>query len=267
MRPSLFNDFSNALTDLKLGLARWELWVTIGLNEIRQRYRRSLIGPFWITLSMGVMIVGIGNLYARLWHQPAETYLPFLAAGLIFWNFISAMIQDGCQLFVSMGGVIRQVYAPISIYLFQMIWRNIIILAHNIIICVIVLPTFGLYPNWQTLEAIPGFLLILANCAWISLVLGMLCARFRDVPQIILNVMQILFFITPVIWTGDRLSGFEALLQFNPLYHLLELVRTPLLGSSPPLVNWLVSIGMAAAGIPIAIALFGRYRARIAYWI
>jgi ABC-type polysaccharide/polyol phosphate export permease len=79
--------------------------------------------------------------------------------------------------------------------------------------------------------------------------------------------MQILFFITPVIWTGDRLSGFEALLQFNPLYHLLELVRTPLLGSSPPLVNWLVSIGMAAAGIPIAIALFGRYRARIAYWI
>jgi ABC-type polysaccharide/polyol phosphate export permease len=259
--------FRHALKDLGAGLCRWELWACVAWNEIRQRYRRSIIGPFWITLSMGIMIAGLGIVYANLWNLPVLQYLPHLAVGLVFWSFISMLLLDGCQIFIGMAGAIRQIQAPMSLYLYQMVWRNLIILAHNLVICLIVLPLCGITPKLSTLLVLPGFILLAFNGIWASLVLGMLCARYRDVPQIMLNLIQILFFLTPVIWTSERLTGYPLVLLFNPLHHLLELVREPLLGQMPALGSWLIGLGLAIAGWLITCLAFGRYRSQIAYWV
>jgi ABC-type polysaccharide/polyol phosphate export permease len=259
--------FSRALGDLVAGLRRWELWAHVGWNEIRQRYRRSVLGPFWITLSMGIMIGGLGLVYANLWHADVLTYLPYLAVGLVFWGFISTTLLDACQVFISMSGFIRQVQVPLSVYVFQMLWRNLIILAHNLAICVLVLPMCGIPFDLHSLLAVPGLLLIVLNGVWVSLALGMLCARYRDVPQIMLNIVQIMFFLTPVIWTSDRLTRYSLLLEFNPLYHLLELVRAPLLGQMPTASSWLVGIGLLLAGGLVTALVYGRHRSQIAYWV
>jgi lipopolysaccharide transport system permease protein len=256
-----------ALRDYTEGMRRWELWGGAGWNDIRQRYRRSLIGPFWITLSMGIMIAGLGLVYANLWHLPVIDYLPYLATGLVCWGFITHVLQDGCQIYISMAGFIRQIHVPMSVYLFQMMWRNLVIFAHNFVICLIVLPLCGVGPTWNTWLALPGFALLVINCAWIALALGVLSARYRDVPQIMLNLLYLLFFLTPVIWSSDRLTGYEQLVQLNPLHHLLELVRAPLLGQIPSLWNWLVGAGLALAGGLITSLTFGRYRNQIAYWV
>lgn len=258
---------SIALDDLGAGLSRHELWSQIAWNEVRQRYRRSIIGPFWLTLSMAIMIGGLGVIYAKLWQTPVQAYLPHLAVGLVLWSLISAILLDGCQIFISMAGLIRQLRAPLSLYAYQMLCRNLIIFAHHLLILAIVLPLCGVAPGWQAMLALPGLLLLVLNGLWASLALGMLCARYRDVPQIMLSLVQILFFVTPVLWTAERLTDYSLVLQLNPLYHLLELVRAPLLGRSPALENWVWGGGMALAGSLLTAITFGRHRGRIAYWV
>jgi ABC-2 type transport system permease protein/lipopolysaccharide transport system permease protein len=258
---------ARALHDLSAGFRRHELWRLVAWNEIRQHYHRSIIGPFWLTLSMAIMIAGLGVVYAKLWQTPVQAYLPHLAIGLVFWSLISAILLDGCQIFISKAGLIRQLHAPLSLYAYQMLFRNLIIFAHHLLIIVVVLPLCGVSPGWQAMLALPGLLLLAINGLWASLALGMLCARYRDVPQIMLSLVQILFFLTPVIWTAERLTDYGLVLQLNPLHHLLELVRAPLLGRSPALESWIVASGLALAGSLLTALSFGRHRGRIAYWV
>lgn len=259
--------FSLAFTDLKAGLFRYELWCLVAWSEVRQRYRRSTLGPFWLTLSMSIMIAGLGIIYARLWHTSVQSYLPYLAVSLVFWSLISTLLLDSCQIFIASAGMIRQLCVPLSLYAYQMLFRNLIIFAHHLMIVLIVLPFCGILYGWKSLLALPGLLLLILNGLWLSLALGMLCARYRDVPQIMQSLVQILFFLTPIIWNAEQLDGYSFVLQLNPFYHMLELVRAPLLGQAPVLINWMVAgVLLLIGGIGTAL-IFGRYRSRIVFWI
>jgi ABC-2 type transport system permease protein/lipopolysaccharide transport system permease protein len=258
-----------AVQDLIDGLARWELWSTHGWNDIRQRYRRSVVGPFWLTISMGLMVGGLAYLYAGLFGQSIETYLPYVAVGMIVFNMISAIAVDGSYAFISSSRIILQTKTPLSVYVYQMLWRNILIFAHNmcIYLVLIVVPVFKTNLGFVTLLALPGLFLLLLNGVWISLILGGLSARFRDVPPIIASIVQIAFFLTPVFWTPGALKGREIFVHLNPFYYLLEVVRMPLLGQAPSMTIWLVVIAINCASAAVAIMFYARYRARIPYWV
>ena len=257
---------ARARADLVDGLRRWELWGTLGWHDIRQRYRRSTLGPFWLTISLGVMVGTLGFVYAELFGQNLATYLPHLALGLIAWGFISTPIIDGCNIFIGSEGVIRQLRAPLSIHVFRLLWRNLIILAHNMVIYVVLLVVFRIWPGPAALLAIPGLLILCLNAVWTELLLGMLSARFRDIPYMIASVIQILFLVTPIMWSADQI-GNKLIVELNPFYHLIEVIRAPLLGAVPPLHTWAVALGVTAAGWLVSLAFFVRFRERIAYWI
>ena len=124
-------------------LKRSPLVATLGWHDIRARYRRSLIGPFWLTISMGVMIASIGIVFGRIFKTPMEEYLPFLASGIIFWTFLSSSIIDGSSAFINAHGMIRQLALPLHIHTLRVLWRNIIILIHNILILPVVFLVIG----------------------------------------------------------------------------------------------------------------------------
>lgn len=124
--------FKSAWRDIIAGWHRRELWATLGLHDVRQRYRRSTLGPFWITISMGVMVFALGLLYGQIFGQDLHEYLPFLAAGFVIWGLVSAMILEGCSTFISSEGMIRQLNAPVSIYAYREVWSSLIAFAHNI---------------------------------------------------------------------------------------------------------------------------------------
>jgi ABC-2 type transport system permease protein len=256
-----------ALADIAAGWHRRELWSTMGVNDIRQRYRRSILGPFWITLSMGIMVGALGLLYGTIFKQDMHEYLPFVAAGFIYWGLISTLILDGTRVFSDAEGLIRQLAAPLSIYIFKLVWSNLITFAHNIWIYVFVAVWYGLNPGWTALLVIPALLLVVVNGFWMALLFGLLSARFRDIPLIVANLLQVLFFITPIIWRRDMLPGRAIILDLNPFYHLIEILRTPLIGQVPALEHWLVVIGLAVVGWLVALGLFSAYRWRIAYWV
>ena len=257
----------NAIEDFVDGLRRWELWGTLGWHDIRQRYRRSVIGPFWLTISMGVMVFGLAYVYGGIFSQPLDKYLPYVAVGMIVFGLITSIANDASQVFILASRTILQTRAPLSLYVYQMLWRNLLIFAHNALIYLIILLFFPVNLGWVSLLALPGLFLLMVLSVFVSVILATLSARFRDVPPIVNSVTQIAFFLTPIFWTASALKGREEFIHFNPFYYLLEVVRMPLLGEAPPLMVWLVVIGMTVISAIVAVVFFGRFRARVAYWV
>lgn len=265
----MLNRIKVSLDDLLECIHRLSLVILLGLQDVRQRYRRSKLGPFWITISMGVMIGMIGLIFGQVMNNPMHDYLPFLATGIIFWTFISSSVTEGASSFIDGQGMIRQLNLPLTLYPMRVIWRNIIILGHNLLILPIAMMVVGKGLSWNIFWMIPGFVILVVNVFWVSLFLGVVCTRFRDMPQIVNSLLQVLFYLTPVIWMPGALSGKTKMmiLEPNPVYHLIELVRAPVLGHMPTIMNWGVGIGLALLGLFVSFAFFGQYRKRIAYWL
>lgn len=265
----MFNEIGIAVADLRRSREKLYLALMLGWQDIRQRYRRSKLGPFWLTISMGVMIGMIGIIFGQVLNSPMKEYLPFLATGIILWTCFSSSVIEGSTSFIDAQGMIRQLDLPLSIYPIRVMWRNIVICGHNIIILPLVFIVVGRGITWNIFWLIPGFIVFSWNMLWLSLLLGTFCTRFRDMPQIVNSLMQVFFYVTPIIWMPGALSARSAnlLVDPNPVYHLVQLVRAPVLGSCPSMLNWVVSITVAITGSCIALWFFGKYKKRIAYWL
>ena len=256
-----------ALLDLVAGARAPHLWRVLGWQDIRQRYRRSKLGPFWLTISTGVLVGALGVLYAALFRVEVANYLPFVAVGFVVWGLVSGLINDGCAAFIGAGVIIKQVDLPLSIHVYRVVWRNLIVFAHNAVILVIVAVVFSIWPGWAGLLALPGLLLLCLNGVWIGLLLGLVSARFRDVPQIAASVTQVAFFLTPIIWKPELLPDRAMVLDLNPFFHFVEVVRAPLLGHAPEFASWLATLGITLGGGLVTFVMYRRYRGRIAYWV
>src|SRR5579859_4208969 len=132
--PSFAQHFALAALDFRRGLRDWRAWTLLGMNDIRQRYRRSRLGQFWITLSMAVTIVTLGVLYAYLFNVPIKEYLPFLAVGMVAWGTVSNIVTEACTVFTGAEIYLRQVPMPKSVFVHRMLVRNVVTLAHNAVI-------------------------------------------------------------------------------------------------------------------------------------
>ncbi|MHB8271394.1 ABC transporter permease [Bradyrhizobium sp.] len=258
---------ATAWSDMIAGLASWRLWVRLGWNDILQRYRRSILGPFWLTASMAIMIVALGILYAGLFNTPVENFLPFLCVGLLVWTLLASFLVEGGTLFTGSESYIKQIRLPYSVYVYRSTWSKLVIFFHNLIIYFAVLLYFQIWPGTVGLLAIPGLIVVLINGALASLSIGIISARFRDVPPLIGSVVQIVFFVTPIFWKPELLKGREYVTDFNPFFHLLEIVRAPLLGSMPSAKSWFAVLLITLTNIVITGAFFSRFRSRISYWV
>ena len=239
----------------------------LGSQEIRQRYRRSKLGPFWLTISLGVTVCALGFLYGSLFRQPLNEYLPYLTAGFVVWGLIAGLVNDGARAFIDSEGLIRQLSAPLSVYVYRTVWTGLLTFLHNIVVFIIVALIFLRWPGWPISLLIPALFLLLLNGAWIGLFLGVVSARFRDIPQIVASIVQVMFFITPILWTSDMLPDRAIFLQLNPFYHFVEIIRSPLLGNWPSIESWLAVMSITVIGWLIALTIYTVYRWRIAYWI
>jgi len=237
--------------------------------DIRQRYRRSILGPWWITISTGVMIACIGVIFGTIFKSPMQEFLPFLSAGLIIWGFISSTVMDATTVLIGAEAIIKQLPIPVFTHILRMIGRNLIVFFHNLLIFPIVCLCVQKGINWNIFYFILGLVILTLNLLWISLLLAVICTRFRDMTQIVGSLLQIAFYVTPIIWMPSLLPARASvmLLDPNPVYHLLAIVRDPLIGLSPSLMNWLVSAGLSLIGSLFSLLLFNKYRARISYWL
>ncbi|MDE1150799.1 MAG: ABC transporter permease [Azospirillaceae bacterium] len=256
-----------AFRDLSSGLGQHWLWRSLAMQDIILRYRGSILGPLWLTLSSAIMIAAMGFLYSQIFHLPAAEYVPFLAVGLLTWQFISAMISDGCTVFMSVQHVIQQVRLPYMTHVFRSVFRNVVILGHNAILIPIAFAAVGHPVGWEALLCIPALLVLCINGVWISLLLGMVSARYRDVPPIVAALLQVVFFVTPVFWTVETLGKYRHVGEFNPLFAAIDIVRAPLLGQPVSAHSWAIVGLLTVTGLVVTAEFFRRFRSRIAYWV
>ncbi len=288
--------FSRAFADIKTGFAAKELWGHLGWQDIKQRYRRSVIGPFWITISQGIIALGLGLLYSQLFGLPTATFLPYISTGFIIWGFISGCLSEGMETFISNEGLIKQLPAPLSVYALRTVWRQTLMLAHNLIVYVIVVAIFFTsldqpyamsgecvgqvlcHPGigWYSLTAIPGILMLALNAGWVTLLLGIISTRYRDIPQVINSLIQLLFYMTPIVWPIDQLmaggardsiSGALPFVYANPLFHFIQIVRAPMIGQAVSINSWYVVLGITVIGWGLALVAMRNYRSRVSYWV
>lgn len=257
---------AKAWADLHEGIAMRELWLFLGWRDVRKHYRRSVIGPFWLTLSMGIMVGSLGFLYSQIFGMDIATYLPFLAVGFMLWGLISGALVGGCNVFSSAAGSIRQIRLPLSVYIFQFVWSQFINFGHNFLIYLIVLLLFDVPIGWSIFLFVPALIIYLLNAVFAVMILGPLCARFRDIPMIVASIVQVTFFMTPIIWSAAQIPQRTAFVALNPFYHFIEIARAPLLGGSGTWTNWLTCVAITIVFGTIAVLFFSRYRSRIPYW-
>jgi lipopolysaccharide transport system permease protein len=256
-----------AWSDIVEGVGLWPLWVRLGWNDILQRYRRSMLGPFWLTASMAIMVVALGILYAELFKTRIDDLLPYLCVGLLVWNMLSSFLTEGGSLFTGSESYIKQIRLPYSVYVYRSTWAKLIVFFHNFIIYFGVLIYFQIWPGAVALLAVPALVLVVINGAMASLWIGIISARFRDVPQVIASVVQIVFFVTPIFWKPELLRSKPLIADLNPFFHLIEIVRSPLLGIMPSGKNYLAVLLITLVNFAITSFFFTRFRTRIAYWV
>lgn len=250
--------------------ALWEqfrLAFFLAWSDTRIRYKRSVLGPFWLVIGTAIGVGGIGFLWSSLFKIDTANFIPMITIGLVVWYLLSGCVVEAASVFYSNRDLLLSM--PISSFLIsiQLLLRQIVNFGHNFVVVVVVLFFFPQNLSFVALLAIPGFFLVSLNLLWLIQIIGYFGARYRDLEPLLAAIMQPIFFLTPVMFRPSQLSDKAFLMDFNPLAYWLALIRDPLMGHVPSVTTWGVSIIMALSGWCLALILTGYKRHRLPYWV
>lgn len=250
------------------GLLNWRIWVMLALSDVKLRYRRSRLGQFWLTISMAITVLALAFVYSAIFQIALSIYLPMIAYSLIVWGLLAGICNEGAGAFIEAEGYIRSASLPKSVYVYRVLLRNLIIFLHNLVIAPVVMLIFGLVPNLNLLYLVPALALTIITGVWVTLLLGTLSARFRDLPPMVAAFMQIAFFLSPIMWSSNQLHGqFRILTDWNPFSAFLAIMRDPLLGVPPQASAWAMACGVTLVGALVTLPFYARFRSRISYYV
>ena len=206
-----------ACDDFAQAIKSWRLWSRFARHDLMLRYRRSWVGPLWIVLTASVFVLALTVVYGTLFKVDIGDYLPFVAVGIALWSFIAAVASEGTTTFIEAETYMRQMRVNVFVFVFRVVWRNVLVFGHQIVVALVVVLICGKIKIAMIPLAILGLGLLLAQSIWFTTLLGIFGARFRDLQPIILNALQIFFFITPVMWRPDWLGERRWISDWNPL--------------------------------------------------
>jgi len=235
--------------------------------DTRARYKKSVLGPLWLTLGNLVGILGLSIVWARLLNENMRAFVPSLTIGMIIWQLISGSIGEGATTFIRQAGVLKNVAIPIWFFVVRAISRHVINLLHNLIIIAGVIWYFEYPITPSFLFVIPGIFLVAFNLLWMTYLLGMIGARFRDVEYLVNALLPLLFFISPVIFRPDRLPVNMEIIWLNPFSYFIEVVRAPFIGHIPSLKTYLVMVGLILVGTTISLIFHRMQGKRLTFWV
>jgi lipopolysaccharide transport system permease protein len=247
-------------------VTRHVTWRALAMGDIRSKYRRTLLGPWWITATNAITALIMGTVAGRFLGADMKTYLPHFMISITIWNFISSSLSEACYTMINAGGMIKAVDMPIVIHVMRMVQRNLIIFLHNIAIIPFIWLVFPWSIGFASLLSVFGLALVYVFIVSASIIVSMICVRYRDVPPVMAAVLQLLFFISPIIWEPSRIQGGDLIVGINPIAYLLAITRDPLMGTVPSLTSWVGAVGFIAVLTGAMVYIYTRYRARVVYW-
>jgi lipopolysaccharide transport system permease protein len=262
-------ELAAAVREIWRGAAMWRIWSSMAAWDIRRRYRRTGLGPIWATLSHGIYIGALGALFSVLWNQDTSFFLPYFASGFLTWVLLSTLVSESCTVFVAVEPLLKQSALPYTVFVCSLISRNLIVMAHHLVVYLVVVIVFSVPVGFVTLLFVPGLAVLLFAVSWLAILIGMACARYRDIQQVVASALQLSMFVTPIFWAPESLPASLRpwLVEPNVLYHVIMLVRMPLIGEVPELKHWLVGVGVGIVGWGMTIYFFAKFRQKLIFWL
>ena len=256
------------IRDLGAGLFEWRVWHLIGTTTLRQRYARSSFGQYWIVVGTAITTAAFGLLWSQLWGQPLQEFLPYVGVAHIGWAVITGPLNDSLTAFQSNAYYYSNQKAPASTIFYAIFYRHSIILIHNFIVVIGLWLIFTVPINISLLLLLPALLVLGALSVLLGLLIGLICVRYRDMQQVVGNVIQVLYFMSPVMWMPEFLpENAQWLINYNPFAQLLALIRDPLLGREIDPLSWVVSGASLSVLLLISPLIVSKYKYRVVYWL
>jgi len=217
---------------------------------------------------MAITVLGLGLVSSSIFKISIQEFLPYISVGIVMWTYISTVIVEACSVFTSQASIIHNVKMSYFLYVVTMISRNIIILFHNMLVIVIVFIVCRQPVSTEIFWFFPGFILLIFNSFWVSILLGVFATRYRDLASIVSHLTTLTMFVTPIMWKPNMLEGSRKIIAtLNPFAHMISLVRDPLLGQVPSLESYLIMIGMLVVGLALSLWVYKKYIHRVVFWM
>lgn len=256
------------VADISRAVGLWRAWLLLAKQSIQSSYRRTVLGPFWISLQQLVFIFGIGFLYSQLFKVDSNRLLPVLGYGMLVWGLISTMFIQASTIFVSSAQAMASSTLPLAFYPLQAVATSVLTFLHSAAVMVVVPLGYQRFPTALAAVLTPlALAMIVVNGISVSLWLGVLGTRFRDIAAGMGMAIQLLMFLTPVFWDPEQLPGRHWAVVVNPMAWPIQSFRDPLLGNSPDVLLWLLFAGATVVNVLLGIVTFSISRPRIRYWL
>ena len=247
---------------------QFKLWHLLAMAEIKQTFKRSILGTLWHSLGTGIAILGIGPLYATIFKIEIGEYFVFIAISLIIWNYVQGTITEATGVFSAHESYIKDLNIKEPVFIYKIVWKNTIIFLQNIVmvgIIFIFLGEINRYHPFYLILIIPLLFLLLVN---LSMLIGLLSTRYRDVAQIVKSGMQVLFFITPILWKPGRdMSDNSLAIALNPLYYIINVPRELALGNMIKINHLYILIIFLVLSFLLSEFFYKKYFKRVVFWI
>lgn len=258
----------NAIDDSIVALRSWRIWYSLAMQDILLRYRGSVLGPLWITISTAITVYSMGYLYGILFHIDSKSYLPYFATGMISWGFISMIVNESTKILLDSKHYMENIRLPCLVYIFRLIFRNVIIFGHNLLVYISIVCFFHLNIDSSIFFLIPGLLILSVNGIFYGTLIAFISTKFPDMGSIISSMLQVFFFITPIMWMPSALpSQYQMFLTLNPFVYFVNLLRNPLLGIPFTQIEVMAIAFLTLIGMALFALVLRTYRTRIIFWI
>ncbi len=256
-----FNEFKNSIKE-------YCFWKNLSELKVKQRYKRTILGPLWTTLITSLQILTTSIVVTFVFKGNNEKYIPYIALGIMFWNFFSSAITECSIAFISNKNYITQIKKSFLVYIFSVLYYQILVFLHNVIVVIIIFMIYNIeFKISNYLIFIINFLLVTISILSIGFMLAILSTRFRDFSQMISSVFIILFWLTPVIYYPELLGEIKFLVDMNPLTNFLSLLRSPLLDEEISMFTYIYVIVFNLIFLPLSMILYKRVKSSIIFWL
>lgn len=250
----------------------WRLWLYLAWQDTKTRYSRTTLGPYWTTVSLAIWTVSIGIVYAVLFKVPIREFLPYLATGLISWNFISTVLLASPSSLLDARAAMLNVRIPLPVLVLRNIVRTLIAYLHSlpVVLAVVLIlsPAIYLGGGWICLVQLPFALLLISLLLIpVGLLLTALCTKLPDMGQVVASLVQVAFFVTPILWSTETLKDARWIYELNPLYYTTSTLRLPLMGQWVPLSMVVADLLLLAAGVVVMLLTSARISRKAAKWL
>jgi ABC-type polysaccharide/polyol phosphate export permease len=258
--------FSKALKDLSGGIGMRHVWAYQAYHDISAKYKRTALGSFWIAGQMIFTSIAYALVFGGLSGASLHDTLPWIMGGILCYTVVSAILTECPEIFLSNGGIISNHAYPFTYFKFEHAAKTFIIFLHNLVIFEITLALVGALavPHWTIILGLP---LVWLNVFTWGGMTAMLAARYRDLRFLLPYLSTLLLFLSPVIWRPEQLQRNRLLIDLNPFYPFIEMIRSPLLGTAMPMHLWPMAAGVTVVGIILWLIMFDALRKRIPFWV